>query len=152
MQTKLAVTKKKVSSYQVPEGKHRGVFAAAYPPKDKKQGRDNKRYLKLVFTVPALENDNNTFLATATYEVTDAKDSKLMKAASVLMGRDLTAGEAKIPYPVMKAAIGKEADLDVVTSRSTKHKDPYVTIADIKPAGTWVQDSNGEFVDAAVGI
>ena len=140
------------TTYQLNKGKQRGVFANVYPPKDKKPGRDNRQHLALVFKVPAPATRDKSVEVKRNYKLDSNKDSDFMQAARALLGRDMTPEERRIPYMALKAAIGKEVDLDIVTFHDPKYPQPYVTIGGVKPAGTWVNDNKGEFVDDALGI
>lgn len=151
MQTKLAVIEKK-TSYQVPVGKHRGVFSTGYRPKDKKRGRNNDNCVKLGFKLPALSTAVKPVMAARTYDLSKPSGSSFKDVAAILIGREVTEEELKNPYLLLKRAIGKEVDLSIVHRQLSGYADPLVCIKEIQPAGTWVKDNKGEFVDAAMGI
>ena len=144
---------KKTVSHVVPTGKYRGEVISIFPPKDKKPGRDNSLYLRVQFAIPSLENATTRFQAGKNYLKDINPGSELMRVASVLLGRELTAEEARLPYLALKPAIGKELELHIVTGPVTKrHPHPFSHLQDVKPAGTWLPASEAEFVDHAAGI
>ncbi len=128
------------------------MFSNGYRPKDKKRGRNNDNCVKLEFRFPALETAAQPVVAKRTYDLSKPSGSSFKDVAAVLIGRRMTDEELENPYLVLKGAIGKKVDVSIVHRHLPGYPNPQVCIEEVQPAGTWVKDNKGEFVDVAIGI